>query len=74
MAEFCLTIHPLLRGLVSELKVGYLDDLTLSGPRQIVVDDIKTIISKSEELCLELNVAKCEVTYADMSTPNDVPI
>ena len=46
-AKFCLAIHPLLRGLISELKVGYLDDVTLSGPRQIVVDDIKTIISKS---------------------------
>ena len=40
--EFCLAIHPLLRGLISELKVGYLDDVTLSGPRQIVADDIKT--------------------------------
>ena len=49
-AEFCLAIHPLLRGLISELKVGYLDVVTLSGPHHIVVDDIKTIISKSEEL------------------------
>ena len=54
--DFCLGIHPLLRGLISELKVGYLDDVTWSGPRQIVVDDIKTIISKSEELGLERNV------------------
>ena len=56
--EFCLAIHPLLRGLISEHKVGYLDDVTLSGPRQIVVDHIKTIISKSEELGLELKAAK----------------
>ena len=51
--------------------MGYLDDVTLSGPRQIVVDDINTIISKSEELGLELNTAKCEVKYGDMSTPHD---
>ena len=46
----------------------------MSGPRQIVVDDIKTIIPKSEELSLELNAAKCEVTYDDSSTPHDDPI
>ena len=73
-AEFCLAIYPLLRGLISELKVGYLDDITLSGPRQIVVDDIKTIISKSEELGFELNAAKCEVKYGDSSTQHDDPI
>ena len=43
----------------------------MSGPRQIVVDDIETIISKSEELGLELNAAKCEVTYGDSSTSHD---
>ena len=42
--------------------------------RQIVVDDIKTIISKSEALGLELNTAKCEVTNGDSSTPHDDPI
>ena len=54
--------------------MGYLGDVTLSGPRQIVVDDIKTIISKSEELSLELNATKCEVTHGDTSTPHDDPI
>ena len=73
-AEFCLIIHPLLRGLISELKVGYLDDVTLSDPRQIAVDEIKTIISKSEDLDLELNAAKREVTYGDTFTPHDYPI
>ena len=72
--EFCFATHPLLRRLISERKVGCLDDVTLSGPRQIVVDDIKTILSKSEELGLELNAAKCEVTYGDSSTPHDDPI
>ena len=68
-AEFSLAIHPLLSGVISELKVCY-----LISPRQIVVDDIKTIIFKSEELGLELNAAKCEVTYGDTSTPHDDPI
>ena len=31
-ALFCTTIQPLLLSLVSELKVGYMDDLTLGGP------------------------------------------
>ena len=73
-AEFCLAINPLLKEIISKLKVGYLDDVTLSGPRHIVVDDIKTIIFKSEELGLELNAAKCEVTYGNTSTRHDDPI
>ena len=56
------------------MKIGNLEDVTFSGPRQIVVDEIKTITSKSEELGLELNAAKCEVTYGDTSTPHDDPI
>ena len=52
----------------------YPHDVTLSSPRHIVVDDIKTIIFKSEELGLELNAAKCEVTYGDTTTPHDDPI
>ena len=35
-AEFCLAIHPLLRGLISELKVGYLDEINLSGPARLL--------------------------------------
>ena len=46
----------------------------MSGPRHIVVDDIKTIISKSEELGLELNAAKCEITYGGSSTHHDASI
>ena len=31
-AQFCITLHPLLMSLTSELKVGFMDDLTLGGP------------------------------------------
>ena len=33
--EFCLTIQPLLMSLSSELKIGFLDDITISGHRDI---------------------------------------
>ena len=65
--EFCLTIHPLL----GEFKMGYLNDVTLSWPSHLVLDDIETIISKSWELGLELNAEKCKMTYGDVSTPHN---
>ena len=70
-AEFCLATHPLFGGLISELNVGNHVDVTLSGPRQIFVDDIKTIISKSEELGLEMNAVKCNVSCRDKFTRHD---
>jgi hypothetical protein len=33
---FCLTIHPMLQSLSSELRVGYMDDITLGGPEDVV--------------------------------------
>ena len=40
----------------------------------IIIMIIIIIIFKSEELGLELNTTKCEITYGDTSTPHDDPI
>ena len=61
-------------GAKKNKKINKLKKIIIILILQIVVNDIKTIISKSEELGLELNAAKCEVTYGDSSTPHDDPI
>ena len=58
---FCLTLQPLLNSLSSPLKVGYLDDITLGGPIDLVNTDVSTIISTGTAIGLNLNLTKCEI-------------
>jgi len=58
---FCNTIHPLLESLISALKVGYMDDLTLGGSQDMVARDVELVRKAGAELGLLLNVSKCEL-------------
>jgi len=59
--EFCEAIHPLLLKLHSSVKIGFMDDLTLSGDLHAVERDITTIMESYSETGLQLNVDKCEI-------------
>ena len=59
---FCMAIHPLLLSLKSELRIGFLDDISLGGPEKIVSDDITMIEAEASKLGLQLNKKKCEIT------------
>ena len=69
--EFCLTIQPMLVNLTSELKIGFLDDITMAGQKDIVVNDIISIKVQTDKYGLVLNAAKCEVVYGDPLVPHD---
>jgi hypothetical protein len=62
---FCLAIQPLLSCCQSELKIGYLDDITLGGKRTSVVVDIESLRFEAEKMGLALNDRKCEVIATD---------
>ena len=62
---FCLTIHKLCAKLKSEFAVFYLDDGTLGGTREDVIDDVKTIEEEAGTLGLQLNREKTELICAD---------
>ena len=65
---FCLTIHPMLLKLHSELKVFYLDDGTLGGNLEDVLCDLQLVEREAEELGLQLNRAKSELVCEDSGT------
>jgi len=65
--EFCEAIHPLLLKLHSSVKIGFMDDLTLSGDLHTVERDITTIMESSTETGLQLNVNKCEIITDDFT-------
>lgn len=65
---FCLTIQPLLRRLSSELRIAYLDDITLGGSLDSIESDVAHIQTTGIEYGVELNVVKCEATANNNNT------
>ena len=55
------TLQPLLLSLMSELTLGYLDDVTLGGPIDVVAADVQTIVAVGEAMGMHLNCVKCEL-------------
>ena len=72
---FCLTIHPMLQQLRSELKVFYLDDGTLGGCHSEIIQDLHLIEEMGADLDLQLNHSKSEVihTIEDSDSRNLIP-
>ena len=63
---FCLTVHPLLSSLSSQLVCGFMDDFTLGGLEVDVTDDVNRIGLEGQRLSLHINSEKCElITHAD---------
>ena len=58
---FCLALHPLLLSLQSELIIGYIDDITVGGPKSVVTRDVELINESGVNFGLLLNAFKCEL-------------
>jgi Reverse transcriptase (RNA-dependent DNA polymerase) len=58
---FCLTIHPILKSLSSELVIGYIDDITIGGSISSVQLDIDIITKHGSDYGLHLHIPKCEL-------------
>ena len=63
---FCLTLHPLLFQLQSELKIFYLDDGMVGGSTETVLHDFHYLESGVAELGIHLNQSKLELICDDM--------
>ena len=71
--EFCITLQPILLKLKSELRVAFLDDLTLGGKVDVVAHDIQLIAQESAKLGLQLNRTKCEIVFQNDDNKIDDP-
>ena len=70
---FSNTIHPLLLSLDSTLNLGYLDDVSLGGPMDVVAADVATIIKTGSQLGLSLNISKCElITHSGFNVTDSI--
>ena len=70
--QFCEALRPLLCDLQSAVKIGFMDDVTLSGSLQSVEQDVITIMDAASKTGLQLNTAKCEVIMEDFTAIRDV--
>ena len=59
--EFCCSIHLLLKRLVAELRLGFMDDISLAGKSSIVDQDINFIKEAGAQLGMRLNASECEI-------------
>src|SRR6218665_1898405 len=57
---FCLPLQSVLRTLESEFRVGYLDDISLGGNLDQILNDLSTIADLELSMRLRLNCRKCE--------------
>ena len=55
---FCLALHSLLLSLQSELIIGYIDDITVGGPKSVVTKDVEFINESGVNFGLLLNAVK----------------
>ena len=62
---FCITIHKFVEALGSEFKAFYLDDGTLGGTPEQVMEDLLMLEKAADEITLLLNLRKCEVICED---------
>lgn len=66
-AVFSLAIANLVNEMMSPLNVWYLDDATLGGPVDIIIQDIEKIKDFAITGGVELNIRKCEVSVKGSS-------
>lgn len=59
-AVFSLGINEIIQSLTSDLNVWYLDDGTIGGLIESVMEDLSTLKERFRAIGLELNTTKCE--------------
>src|SRR6218665_780341 len=70
---FSLPLQPMLQALESELKIGFIDDITLGGEAWRVAHDIEVVAELETTMGLVLNQSKCEIYSPDSSRSQTAP-
>jgi len=65
---FSMPLQPVLQSLESDLRVGFLDGITLRGELETVARDVIVVAGLETQLGLHLNPAKCEIITAGEHT------
>ena len=69
---FCGAIHSTLTIFNSNLRIGFMDDFSLSGELSVVTEDVETLVRSAEETGLFLNASKCEIIVNNFDIINNI--
>ena len=69
---FCLSIHHLLLALHSELRMSYLDDISLGGDVEDISNDLVMFKQGAKDVGLQLNPNKCEIISVVPDSQNSI--
>lgn len=67
---FCFAIESVISELNSEFEVFYLDDGTIGGEANTVLDDFRMIIRECKKFGLNINTSKCELFFCSETVTN----
>lgn len=68
---FCLAMHKAISDLSSTLNIWYLDDGTIGGRPDTILEDLKKLIPALKNVGLEINPQKCELfTCGPIANPS----
>lgn len=68
-AIFSLAVHPIISNLKSSFNLWYLDDGSLGGDAETVLQDLHLIIDRFSDIGLSLNFTKCEIYLPSHLSP-----
>ena len=71
---FSLTFHHELKSLNCIFIIGYMDDVSSCGLRNIVANDFSTVITEGTDIGLYLNKDKCKIKTKTATFINSLPI
>ena len=67
-ALFCLTIHSVIKDLLSELCISYLENITIGSYWEDIVLDFRRVELLAQDVDLSLKFNKCQVMCRDHTT------
>ncbi|KAJ0179217.1 hypothetical protein K1T71_004929 [Dendrolimus kikuchii] len=71
-AIFSLAIHPIITRLKSKFNVWYLDDGTLGGEVDDVLEDFTILTKELKTIGLEINLSKCEYYISNTERKTEI--
>ena len=66
-ALFSLGINDIIKKLKSEINLWYLDDSNMAGSPQVVLEDLRLLVTELNKIGLSINTSKCELMCLNLA-------
>ena len=66
-ALFSLGLNDIIKKLKSEINLWYLDDSNMAGSPQVVLEDLRLLVTELNKIGLSINTSKCELMCLNLA-------